>query len=67
MARILQKMLTNSITMKSFRKLIQWVKNKFKKNELMHVDVPMTCKSSAEKRKIIKATKVLLEQNIIII
>jgi len=53
--------------MKLFRKLIQWVKSKFKKKELMHVDVPMTCKSSAEKKKIIKATKVLLEQNIIII
>ena len=53
--------------MKSFRKIIQWVKNKFKKKRVHIVEVPMTCETRAEKKRIIKATKVLLEQNIIII
>ena len=53
--------------MKLFKKLVQWVKSKLKKKRVHIVEVPMTCESRAEKKRIIKATKVLLEQNIIII
>jgi broad specificity polyphosphatase/5'/3'-nucleotidase SurE len=48
-------------------KLFRYLKKRFKKKELLQVNVPMTCRSSAEKNRIIKATQILLEQNIIII
>lgn len=67
MGIILQQILTNTIIMKLFKRAYEWVKSKFKKKRLMHVDVPMTCSSRAEKKRIIKATKLLLEQTIIIL
>ena len=67
MAIILQKILINTIYMKKFKKLFVSLKTRlFKKNRISIVEVPNTCESRAEKRKVIKATMNFLEQHIII-
>lgn len=67
MATILQKILTNTICMKKFKKLFNYLKYKLiKKNRVSIVEVPNTCDTRAEKKKVIKATLNFLEQHIII-
>ncbi len=53
--------------MKKFKKLFNYLKNKLiKKNRVSIVEVPNTCDTRAEKKKVIKATLNFLEQHIII-
>lgn len=53
--------------MKRFRKWIVSLKTHFNKDKRVHVvEVPKTADTRAEKITIIKATRIFLEQNIII-
>ena len=53
--------------MKKFKNLLVSLKTRvFKKKRVHTLEVPMVCETRAEKRKILKATRELLEQNILI-
>lgn len=53
--------------MKKFKRFLLSLKTRvFKRNRISIVEVPNTCESRAEKKKLIKATLKFLEQHIII-